>query len=328
MTKYTVKVVIVVLATLLASVVSHAQPARVYRIGFLIGGSPDASTEELEAFRQELRNLGYVEGQSVKIDIRWHPGERPDLLPEIASELVRSEVDILIGANTPAILALKRATKTIPIVMVAPGDPVGTGLIESLGRPGGNVTGLSWMTTDVQGKRLQLLKEIVPKMSRVADLWNPLNPATRRDFVELEGGARTLGIAVHSAQVKALDELESAFNSITRTHADALIVQADPFTIQHRKKIADLATRNHLPSMFYVRLFVVDGGFMSYGGSLTDQFRRTAGYVDKILKGARPADLPVEQPTKFELVINLKTAKALRITVPESTLLRADEVIR
>jgi putative ABC transport system substrate-binding protein len=323
------KLRVLVVGLLLAATLSPAQSARVYTIGFVIGGSPDASTgSQLEAFRQQLGNLGYVEGQNVKIHVRWHPGERPDLLPDIANELVRSGADILIGANTPAILALKRATKTIPIVMVAPGDPVGTGLIESLGRPGGNVTGLAWMTTDMQGKRLQLLKEILPKMSRVADVWNPLNPATRRDFIELEGAARTLGISVLSAQVKGAEDLEGAFNSVTRAHADAVIVQTDPFTIQYRKKIADLATRNHLPSMFYMRDYVVDGGFISYGASLIDQFRRTAGYVDRILKGARPADLPVEQPTKFELIINLKTAKVLGITIPQSILLRANEVIQ
>src|SRR4051794_25769644 len=208
MTKYTVKLAVVVLAALVASVASHARESpHVYRIGVVQYGSPDAVTSRLiEAFRQGLRDLGYVEGQNITIDLRWQPPERPDLLPEIANQLVGSNVDVLVGGTTPIISALKQATKTIPIVMIAPGDPVGTGLIDSLARPGGNVTGLAWMSHDMQGIRLQLLKEVVPKMSRVADLWNPANPATQREFRELEGAARTLGIAVHSAEVRTPSE--------------------------------------------------------------------------------------------------------------------------
>ena len=320
---------LIVLAVLLASVLSQAQgPSRVPRIGFIVSGAPGSIPELITAFRQELRNLGYQEGQSIEIDFRWHPPQQPDLLPGIASELIRSGVDVLVGSNTPTIVAFKQATKTIPIVMIAPGDPVGTGLIESFARPGGNVTGMTLMTRDIQGKRLQLLKEIVPKMSRVADLWNPLNPATQRDFSELEITARTLGVAVHSTQVRTPNELSAALPSITAAHADALIVQADPLTLAHAKQIADFAARNRLASMFYMREYVDVGGLVSYGASLTDQYRRSARYVDRILKGVKPADLPVEQPTKFELVINLKTAKALGITIPESILLRADELIR
>ena len=329
MTKYTIRLLFIALAVLLASVLSHAQqPVRLHRIGFVVSGAPGSIPQLITAFRQELRNLGYVEGQSIKIEFRWHPPQQPDLLPAIASELIRSGVDVLVGSNTPTIIAFKQATKTIPIVMIAPGDPVGTGLIEGFARPGGNVTGMTLMTRDIQGKRLELLKEIVPTMSRVANLWNPLNPATQRDFSELEVAARTLGIAVHSAQVRTSTELSAALASITRTRADALMVQADPLTLAHGKQIADFAARNRLASMFYMREYVDQGGLVSYGASLTDQYRRSAGYVDKILKGAKPADLPVEQPTKFELVISVKTAKVLGITIPESMLLRADEVLR
>jgi putative ABC transport system substrate-binding protein len=330
MTKLTIKDMIVLLVALLASGLSYAeQPTRVYRIGLPWTGQPEPSTLQLiEVFRQELRNLGYVDGQNVSIEVQWHSPERPDLLPGIANNLVRSGVDVLVAGSTPQIIALKQATKTIPIVMVAPSDPVGTGLVQSLARPGGNVTGLAWMQHDIIGKSLQLLKEIVPKMSRLADLWNPLNPATRRDFNEIEAAGRTLGITVYSAQVRVSTEFLSAFSSITRAHADAVIIQADPLTITHRRQILDLLAQNRLPSMFFMRQFVDEGGLVSYGASLQDQYRRAAGYVDKILKGARPADLPVEQPRKFDLVINLRTAKALGITIPESILLQADEVIR
>lgn len=331
MTKYTVRLVVVVLAAFFLSVLSHAQQrTRVHRIGLLIPSpAPDAlSLKLIEVLRLELRNLGYVEGQNVTFDIRWNPPERAELLPGIASELVRSGADVLVGPTTSTILAFKQTTKTLPIVMIAPGDPVGTGLIQSLARPGGNVTGMAWMSTDIQGKRLELLKEMVPRMSRVGYLWNPVNPSTQRHFRELEVVARTLGIAVYSAQVRTPNELVSALAAITQARADALIVGADPLTIGNRKQIADLAAQNRLPSMFFMREFIDEGGLISYGADLADQYRRTAGYIDKILKGAKPADLPVEQPTRFELVINLKTAKALGITIPEAILLRADEVIR
>jgi putative ABC transport system substrate-binding protein len=284
--------------------------------------------QSVEAFRQGLRDLGYVEGQNITIEMRWHAADRPDLLPGIAMELVGAKMDILVAASTPEIVALKQATRTIPIVMIAPSDPVGTGLIQSLARPGGNVTGLSWMSRGVVGKRLELLKETVPKISVVGDLWNPLNPATQGDFREIGIAARTLGLTIHSEEVREPDQFVTAFSSIRRAHADALIVQADYLTITHRKQIADLAIQSGLPTVFFVRDYVEDGGLLSYGASLTDLYRRSAGYVDKLLKGAKAADLPVEQPTKFELVVNLKTAKALGIAIPESILLRADEVIQ
>jgi len=322
------RVAAIVLAALVASIPSHAQqPTRMPRIGFVATG-PGGAQPGVEAFRQGLRALGYVEGENIKIEMRWHPPERPDLLPGIANELVHSQAEVLVASSTPEILALKQATSTIPIVMISPSDPVGTGLIESLARPGGNVTGLAWMSRDITGKRLELLKEAVPKISRVGDLWNPLNPATQGDFRQVQLAARTLGITIHSAEVRKPNEIVSAFSSIRRARADALIVQADNLTMTHRKQIADLALQSRLPTMFFVRDYVDDGGLMSYGANLTDLYRRSAAYVDKILKGAKPVDLPVEQPTKFELVVNLRTAKALGITIPEAILLRADEVIR
>jgi len=326
---YALRVAAVALAALVASAPAYPQQStHVPLIGLVHPGPPEASARFIEAFRQGLQDLGYVDGRNIKIEVGWHAPERPDLLPSIASELVRSGPDVLVGPTTVQVLALKQATSTIPIVMIAPSDPVGTGLVESLARPGGNVTGTSLMSRDIMGKRLELLKEAVPKISRVSDLWNPANPSTQRDFRQIEAAAEALGIAIHSAQVRDPNEFVSAFSSITRAHADGLIVQADQLTWVHRKQIVDLALQSHLPSMFFIKEYVAAGGLMSYGANVADLYRRSATYIDKILKGARPADLPVEQPTTFELVINVKTAKALGITIPEAILLRADEVIR
>src|SRR5262249_22528427 len=275
----------------------------------------------VDAFRQGLRELGYIEGENIQIELRWHPPERPDLLPGIASELVRSKVDVLLAPTTPEILALKESTASIPIVMIAPSDPVATGLVEGLARLGGNVTGLAWMSRDIMGKRLELLREAIPKATRMSDLWNPRNPSTQRDFKEIEVAARALGITLYSAEVREPTEFVGAFSSMTRARADALVVQADYLTWVHRKQIVDLALQQRLPTMFFAREYVDAGGLMSYGANLAELFRRSASYVDKILKGARPGEIPVEQPTTFELVINLKTAKALGIAIPESILL-------
>ncbi|HKQ25670.1 MAG TPA: ABC transporter substrate-binding protein [Burkholderiales bacterium] len=291
-------------------------------------GPAEASTRLIEAFRQGLQDLGYVDGQNIKIEFGWNPPERPELLPDIASSLVRSKPDVLVGPTTAHVLALKQVTSAIPIVMIAPSDPVGTGLVQSLARPGGNVTGTAFMSRDVTGKRLELLKEAVAKLARVGDLWNPVTPSAQGDFREIESAARTLGISLYSAEAREPSEFASAFSAIARARADALIVQADQLTWVHRKQIVSLALQNRLPSMFFFKEYVDDGGLMSYGANVPDLYRRSAGYVVKILKGAKPADLPVEQPTKFELIINLKTAKALGMTIPESLLLRADEVIR
>jgi putative ABC transport system substrate-binding protein len=323
-----VRVAFIVPALVVSALCSAQQPARTYRLGLMMAGPPEASRNPIEAFRQGLRELGYAEGKNLEIDIRWHAADRPDSLPGLAEELVRARPDVLLAPTTPQILALKQATKTVPIVMIAPSDPVGSGLVDSLAHPGGNVTGFAWMSRDIMGKRLQLLKEILPKISRIGDLWNPANPSTQRDFSEIEAAARAMGLSVQSAQVREPNEFANAFQSLMQAHAEGLVVQADYLTWVHRKQIAALAAQHRLPSMFSIREYVDDGGLVSYGASIADLFRRSAGYVDKILKGARPADLPVEQPTKFELIINLKTAKAIGIVVPEAVLLRADEVIR
>jgi putative tryptophan/tyrosine transport system substrate-binding protein len=329
MTVYVLRAVALLVAALLQVAPSIAQQsARVPRIGFVMPGSAEASAGLINAFRQGLQELGYVEGQNIQIDFRWQPADRPDLLPGIVSELVRSNPDVLVGPTTPQALALKKATSTIPIVMVVPSDPIGTGLVQTLARPGGNVTGLSLMSNDIMAKRLELLKETVPKISRVGDIWNPANPATQRDFKEIEIAARKLGLTIHSAEVRGPNDFNSAFSSLTRARVDALILQTDQLTWIHRQQIAKLTVQNRLPTIFFAREYVDGGGLMSYGASLADLYRRSASYVDKILAGASPAELPVEQPTKFELVVNLNTAKALGITIPEAILLRANEVLR
>ncbi len=329
MTGYVLRVVALLVAALLQAAPSVAQQsARVPRIGFVMPGSAEAAAGLINAFRQGLQELGYVEGQSIQIDFRWQPADRPDLLPGIVSELVRSNPDVLVGPTTPQALALKKATSTIPIVMVVPSDPIGTGLVQSLARPGGNVTGLSLMSNDIMAKRLELLKETVPKISRVGDIWNPANPATQRDFKQIEIAARKLGLTIHSAEVRGPNDFNSAFSSLTRARVAALILQTGQLTWIHRQQLTNLTVQNRLPTIFFAREYVDGGGLMSYGASLADLYRRSASYVDKILKGASPAELPVEQPTKFELVVNLKTAKALGITIPEAILLQANEVLR
>lgn len=304
------------------------QQPRLRRIVLVISGPAEANTELVGAFRQGLRDLGYVEDQSIRFELALYPPERPDLLPGIASELVSSKADVLLAVSTPQIRALMEATKTIPIVMIAPGDPVGSGLVASLGRPGGNVTGLTILMEELAAKRLELLKEASPTISRVGVLGNAANPGSRKDVLRLQAAGRTLGITIHPAEVREPDEIVSAFTSMAAARDQGLIVVIDSLTFSHRRLIVDLAARNHLPTMSYVREFAQLGGLMSYGPSNMGLFRRAATYVDRILKGAKPAELPVEQPTKFELVINLKTAKALDITIPDSILLRADEVIR
>jgi putative ABC transport system substrate-binding protein len=298
------------------------QAGKVARIGRLELSS--AGTDE--AFRQGLRELGYVEGQNVVLEYRFAEG-KAERLPDLAAELVSLKVDIIVAGGTPAPLAAKHATSTIPIVMAAAGDPVRTGLVASLAKPGGNVTGLSTFTPELAAKRLQLLKEVVPGVSRVAALWNATNPFTVFNMRETEVAARTLGVQVQSLEVRGSDDFENAFAAAIRGRAGALIVVDDPLTCRHREQLADFAARNGLPTMYGFRQCAGAGGLISFGASLADLYRRAATFVDKILRGAKRADLPVEQPAKFELVINLKTAKALRLTIPQSLLVRADQVI-
>jgi len=302
------------------------QPKKVPRIGVLWLYSPTIATPFAEAFRQGLRGLGYVEGQNIALEERWAEG-RFDRLPSLAAELVRLNVDIIVTASTPAAQAGQQATRSIPIVMTNVSDPVESGLVSSLARPGGNVTGLSLMHPDLSGKRLELLKEIIPKISQVAVLSNPSNPNTPPLLRETEAAARALRVQLQVVEVRDSTELDKAFSAMTRDRAGALVVMPDSVLFDQRKRIVDLAAKSRLPAMYPWREPVDGGGLMAYGASGHDIMRGAAVYVDKILKGAKPADLPVEQPTKFELVINLKTAKALGLKIPAAVLARADQVL-
>jgi len=270
-----------------------------------------------------------VEGQNFVFEYRLADG-KPDVLPDLAGDLVRLKVDVIVAAGDPAIYAAKRATTTIPIVMVAAGDPVGGGIVTSLARPGGNITGTTFLSSELAGKRLELLKETAPKASRVAALWNPNNPGWVPDFRETKAAAEQLGLRLQFVEARSLKELEGAFSAMIREKAMALIVLSDPwfFARERRQQIVDFAAKNRLPSMYELREFVDAGGLMSYGPSLLDMARRAAFHVDKILKGAKPGDLPVERPTRFELIINLKAAKQIGLSIPPELLARADKVIK
>ena len=314
------------LATPLAT---EAQPAgKIARIGFLSASSSSDSRMHgfLEALRYGLRELGYVEGRNVAIESRWAEGKY-ERLPALAAELVGLKVDVIVTAAVPGIRAAKEATKTIPIVMAVVVDPVATGLVASLARPGGNITGLSSMAPELTGKLLEMLKEVVPKASLVAVLWNPGNAGNAPQLRAAEVAARTLGVRLYTLEARNPNDLENAFAAMSKQRADALLVLVDVMFNAHRTRIADLAAATRLPAVYGLSEVAAAGGLISYSASTRDLFRRAATYVDKILKGAKPADLSIEQPTKFELVINLKTAKALGLTVPPSLLARADQVI-
>jgi putative ABC transport system substrate-binding protein len=270
---------------------------------------------------------GYVDGQNIVIEYRWAQGKY-DRLPDLAADLVRLKVDLIVAETTPEALAAQRATSTIPIVFTGTGDPIRTGLVASLARPGGNITGLSAIAPQLTGKQLELLKEVVPNLARVAMLKNPDNPAHAFAVREAEVAARELQVQLQIVEARNVNDFDRVFFAINREHADALVVRGDWFLVLHKTRIVELATKSRLPTMSGVREYVEAGGLMAYGPNAGDLFYRAATYVDKILKGAKPADLPIEQPTKFELVINLRTAKALGLTIPRSVLLRADEVIR
>jgi putative ABC transport system substrate-binding protein len=309
------------LLVLLALLAAEAQPATtIPRIGLLADATP------WEFLRLELRDLGYVEGKSIALEERSSQG-RGELFPDLASELVRLNANIIVTWGTPATLAAKRATTTIPIVMASVGDPVSSGLVSSLAHPGGNVTGLTVIGPGLAAKRLELLKDAVPNMSRVAFLWNPANPDQKSSFDEVRAGARALGVTLHSVEARTREELEQALAAMKQSRPSALLMTADGVHQRYIGQIVSFTLETRLPAMYQLKEAVDRGGLMSYGTSLPDLGRRAAHYVDKILKGAKPADLPIEQPTKFELVINLKTAKALGLTIPPSLLLRADQVI-
>ncbi len=311
--------------------VEAQQAGKVPRVGYLAPGSYSDSQALgfLDAFRLGLRELGWVEGQNIAIDYRFAEG-RFDRLPDLAAELVRLKVDIIVATPTVGAAAAKNATETIPIVMMSgSADPVGLGLIASLARPGGNVTGLSFSAgPEIFGKGLELLKETVPKVRRVAILSNPANLVQPLIMRELNVTARSLGVQLQLLEARGPNEFDGAFATMAKERVGALLVVADSIFILHRTRLADLAARSRLPAAYGTRENVVAGGLMSYGPSVRDLVRRSATFVDKILKGAKPADLPVEQPTKFELVINLKTAKALGLTIPQAVLERADEIIQ
>ena len=319
--------VLLTIGLLAAPLAGEAQPgAKAHRIGILEASPSSARADLWEAFRQGLVELGYVEGRNIAIERRFADGQWARL-PDLAAELVRLKVEVIVAAPTPAIRAVQQATRTIPIVMAISGDPVGTGFIVSLARPAGNITGLSLMTSDLVGKQLALLKEVVPNVSRVAVLWNPANPLGAPQLKEAKVAAQALATQLQVLEVRASTEFDGAFTAMTRARAGALLVLPDAIFGVNRSLFADLAAKSRVPAMYGLREFVEVGGLMAYGPRYADLFRRAATYVDKILKGAKPADLPVEQPTKFELVINLKTAKALGLTIPQSVLLRADQII-
>ena len=320
-------VLVLVLGALVAPLAADAQGlAKVPRIGYLVL-SPlvDPPSAERQAFLHGLRDLGYVVGRTLIIEYRSAAWNR-ELLPDLAAELVDRKVDIIV-AVPGAIEAARDATKTIPIVVTSANDPVERGLVASLARPGGNITGTAESTIELAGKRLQLLKEALPKGSRVAVLWNPTSETEPLQWSAAQAAARKLGVALQSLEVKDPKDFPGAFEEMRRNRPDALMTFVSPLTTAYRPIIVEFATKTRLPTMFAVREDVVAGGLMSYAQNLPDSFRRAAYFVDKILKGAKPADLPVEQPTKFELVINLKTARALGITIPPSLLLRADQVV-
>jgi putative ABC transport system substrate-binding protein len=300
--------------------------SKLYRIGFLTAGANSLAVP-LAVITVALRDLGWIEGKTFVLEPRY-ADNRSDRLAELAAELVQLNVDVIVTAGTLAPLAAKRATSTIPIVMLAAGDPVGSGIISNLARPGGNITGTSLDSPELAGKRLQLLKQMLPGIVTVAVIWNEANPHPALVFAETEAAAQTLGMRILSLPVHDSSDVLKALDGALRGGAGGLIAIEDPFTVNYRVQIVDFAARNRLPAMYGLREFVDVGGLLSYGPSLVDLSRRVAQYVDKILKGAKPGDLPIEQPTKFELVINLKTAKALGLTIPQTLLLRADEVIQ
>ena len=300
------------------------QPGKLPTIGFL-GASPSIESDRVAAFVQRLRELAWIDGRNLAIEYRWAEG-RNERYAEAAAELVRLKVDIIVTVATPATLAAKQATTVIPIVFGAASDPIRTGLVESLARPGGNVTGLSNQISDTGGKKLEFMREIVPSLRQVAILANVGNPAAVLDMVEAQASARKLGLEVTTSEIRRAEDIAPAFDAL-KGHADALYVCTDPLVNTHRIRVNILALAARLPTIHSLREYVEAGGLMSYGPNIPDLLRRAADFVDKILHGARPVDIPVEQPTKFDLVINLTTAKALGLTIPESLLARATEVI-
>jgi putative ABC transport system substrate-binding protein len=322
-----VLIVMLIVGALVAPLtVGAQQAARIPRIGVLHTGTAAAVSQNVEAFKQGLREHGYVEGQNIVVERRFAES-KSERIPELAAELVRMKVDVIVTATDAAIAAVKQQTQTIPIVMVNSADPVGTGFVSSLARPGGNVTGITSISPELSAKRLELLKEVIPGLSRVAIMWNPEVRGALFDYKETQNAARPLQLQLQSVEVNRVDDFDRAFTSMLTGRAEAFVVSS-PFAFEIRSQLANLAQKHRLPSVFSQREFADAGGLMAYGPNLTAQWRRAAMYVDKILKGAKPGDLPVEQPTALELVINLKTANALGLTIPPTLLRRADQVIQ
>jgi putative ABC transport system substrate-binding protein len=324
MGKKTMVVWLVALALASFRIAEAQQPKKVQRIGFLVDGTPSTHSTRIQAFRQGLRELGYVEEKNIAIEYRYAAG-MADRLSDLVTELVSLKVDVIVTSGTPAVLAAKKATKTIPIVFASVGNPVGSGIVDSLAQPGANVTGLSSFTGDLSGKRLELLKEAFPKVSRVAVLWYPSNASSAIGWREIQATAPSLGVQLQSVEVRVSNDFDSAFKAVIRERAQAILTHSGSLASNNRARILDFAVKNRLPAMYGDTEFVEAGGLMSYAPSYADMNRRAAIYVDKILKGAKPADLPVEQ---FEFVINLKTAKQIGLTIPPNVLVRADRVIK
>jgi putative ABC transport system substrate-binding protein len=303
------------------------QPTKIPRIGFLAATSPSAISTRIEAFRQGLGELGYVEGKNIVIEYRYAEGNL-DRLPALAAELVRLNVDVIVTGGAANTRAAKEATKIIPIVMALDNDPVASGFVASLARPGGNITGLSTLAPEISGKQLELLKEIVPKLSRLAVLGNSTTPVNAQALREIELPAGPFRVKLQYLDIRDPKDIETAFRAASKGRAEALLVLASPLFVLQRTQLTDLALKNRLPAIYDRREFVDDGGLMSYGTNFADMSRRAATYVDKILKGAKPADIPVEQPKKFEFIINLKAAKQIGLTIPPNVLARADKVVR
>ena len=321
-----ITILVVALSLDLAYFAHAQQPKKVPRIGFLLASSAGVDSR-VEAFRQGFRELGYIEGKNIAIEWRYAEGKE-DRVPKLAAELVQMNVEIIVTDGTNVTRAAKNATKTIPIVMASDADPVGNGFVASLARPGGNVTGLVNLLAGLSGKRLEILKEAIPGISRVGVLWNPENPSSISAFKETQEAAQALAMQLQSLEVHGPDEFEGAFQAATKRQARALSVVSDSLMFNNRRRLLELAAKHRLPTMHTQSLWVEAGALMSYGTYFPDLYRRAATYVDKILKGAKPAALPVEQPTKFEFVINLKTAKQIGLTIPPNVLARADKVIR
>jgi putative tryptophan/tyrosine transport system substrate-binding protein len=331
MKRAAVQSILVVVVLLVLGVIAEAQqPAKIPRIGYLTGATPDGQSARIEPFRQGLRELGYVEGKNIFIEHRYAEGKL-DRLPALAAELVRLKVDVIVTGRQAITRAAKNATNTIPIVMAQDGDPVGNGFVASLARPGGNITGLSNFAPEIGGKQLELLKEIIPKLSRVAVLGTRTstnNPGYAQRLGEIERAAKAFGVKLQYLNVLNSKDIETSFREASKERADAVLAMGGPVLNSHRTQVIEQAVKSRLPAIYNQRLYVEDGGLMTYGASLPDLDRRAATYVNKILKGAKPADLPVEQPTKFEFIINLKAAKQIGLTIPPNVLARADRVIR